>query len=253
MRLSVARLKKNALLRMHPHERSILLAASRIQNEVRFSVRGLHGAMAYQHDSSTVMKAQLSFELFQVRLLAGKLYEAWRLLDRFYFRKDRQNLRCLFHAYDSGRGRIVEQEFESIFDHKYLKVVRDKLAFHFEQHEIEMQLAQMSDELEILIGLPDWEEPGKEQIIHYYIEATLGHALLSKLNSSIEDKAYQKTMRRVDQSATIMVKFANLLIAWVLHKNGQDIWDGLAAAPSKVSEIPGEQSVYLPCFVEFSD
>lgn len=75
MKVSIARINSIVLRRMHPHERSILLAASRIQNEIRFCVRGLHGVMAFKHDSSIVMKGQLSFELFQVRLLAGKLYE----------------------------------------------------------------------------------------------------------------------------------------------------------------------------------
>jgi hypothetical protein len=142
--------------------------------------------MAFKHDSSVVMKGQLSFELFQVRLLAGKLYEGWRLLNRFYFQKNRSDLRKLFHNHDDGMGKAAEQQFLKDFDIKYLKAVRDKLAFHFEQDELERQLTQMSDELEMLIGLPDKPEAGKEQIIHYYVEAMLGHALLSKLGSTDE-------------------------------------------------------------------
>lgn len=255
MKVSIARLNKNALRRMDPHERSILLAASRIQNEIRFCVRGLHGTMAFEHDSSIVSKGQLSFELFQVRLLAGKLYEGQRLLDRFYFHKDRKNLRRIFHDHDGGRGRTAEKEFVSGFDKQYLKIVRDRLAFHFEQDELERQLAQIGDEeLEILIGVPDGKEPGKEQIIHYYVEAMLGHALLSKLNSTDEHNAnaYPQTIERVDQSGIAMIKFANLLIKWILHKNGEELWDGSAPPPFKISEIPREESVYLPCFVEFS-
>lgn len=252
MKVSIARINSIVLRRMHPHERSILLAASRIQNEIRFCIRGLHGVMAFKHDSSIVMKGQLSFELFQVRLFAGKLYEGWRLLERFYFRKDRKALRELFHSFNGGIGKAAEQEFVSDFDAKYLKVVRDKLAFHFEQDELERQLTQMSDELEILVGLPNGEEPGKAQVIHYYIEAMLGHALLSKLDSSDEYNAYQKTIERIDHSATAMMKFTDNLIAWILGRHGEGIWDGLAPPPDKISEIPGEESVCIPCFVEFS-
>jgi hypothetical protein len=48
-----------------------------------------------------------------------------------------------------------------------------------------------------------------------------------------------------------MIIFANLLIAWILKKNGKEIWDSPAPAPDGISGIPSEQSVILPCFVEF--
>jgi hypothetical protein len=253
MRVGKARLSRSAIKRMDPHERSILFAASRIQNEVRFCVRGLQGAMAFKHDNSIIMKSQLSIELFQVRLLAGMLYEGWLLLERYYFHKDRKNLRRLFQDSADGMGRSIEKVFLSDFDVKHVRQIRNKLAFHFNQDELERQLDRASDELEILVGIPDNREPGKEQIIYYYIEAMLGHALLSKLGLPNELGLYTKTMERVDQSAIAMIRFANKLITWILQKNGQDLWDGTTPFPEIVSDIPFEDSLFISCFVEYSD
>jgi hypothetical protein len=140
----------------------------------------------------------------------------------------------------------------SDFDAKHVREIRNKLAFHFNQDELERQLDRASDELEILVGIPDNREPGKEQIIHYYIEAMLGHALFSKLDSPNEQGLYAKTKERVDQSGIAMIRFANQLIAWILQKNGQDLWDGSAPFPEIVSEVPGEEFLFISCFVEYS-
>jgi len=252
MRVGQARLSRSAIKRMDPHERSILFAASRIQNEVRFCVRGLQGASAFKHDNSIIMKSQLSLELFQVRLLAGKLYEGWRLLERYYFHKDRKSLRRLFQDSADGMGRSIEKIFLSDFDAKHVREIRNKLAFHFNQDELERQLDRASDELEILVGITDNREPGKEQIIHYYIEAMLGHALFSKLDSPNEQDLYAKTKECVYQSVIAMIRFANQLIAWILPKNGQDLCDGSAPFPEIVSEAPGEEFLFISCFVEYS-
>jgi hypothetical protein len=199
------------------------------------------------------MKSQLSLELFQIRLLAGKLYEGWLLLKDYYFDKHRKSLQELFRDSNDGKGRSIEETFLSDFDERFLKEIRNKLAFHFNQDELERQLDRASDELEILVGIPDNREPGKEQIIHYYIEAMLGHAMFSKLDSPNEQNLYTKTKESVIQSAKAMIGFTNKLIEWILLKNGQELWDGSAPFPEIVAEIPGVESLSISCFVEFSD
>ena len=252
MKVGTARLSQSAIKRMDPHERTILFAASRIQNEVRFCVRSLQGALAFKHDNHIIMKSQLSLELFQIRLLAGKLYEGWRLLDKYYFHKTRKALRSLFQSSANGVGKTLEESFLSNFENQYLGEIRNKLAFHFNQHELEMQLSQAGDELEILVGIPDSEEAGKEQVVHYFIEAMLGHALFSKLDKSDHQSLYAATIKRVCSSATAMISFTNQLIHCILQKNGQELWNDLAPFPEIVSGIPGEESLFISCFVEYS-
>ena len=252
MRASLARLSRAYLNKLHPHEKSILFAAARIQNEIRFCVRGLHAAMAFKHDSPIVMKAQLSLQLFQVRLLAGKLFEGSCLIDRFYFHKKRSDLQKAFQVYvcDGEDGAKVEKEYLRDFDGEYLRSVRNKLSFHFDQHELELQFAQMPDELELLIGMPDGCEGREMQIVHYYIEAMLGHALISKVESCDERHAFAQATERVNRSAVALLKFSNCLIFWILSKGGREAWDGEAPHPEDLYGIPRETSVCLPCFFE---
>lgn len=79
-----SRLNKEKLLQIPELERKLFITIAHLQNEIRFSLYGAVWSADYSSDNEAIVHGQISLNFFYSKILAGKLYEGWKLLQTHY-------------------------------------------------------------------------------------------------------------------------------------------------------------------------
>ena len=148
-------LSKDILLRMEPADRTFLLLAGHMLNELN-SLNKVFGWCLHNHPtnraSSIESLANGMQAMIYARMLAGKLCEAWKVLGRAFFGT------MLSQRVESRLHPIAQEALQKIkryFNNSNaIKKVRDSFAFHYDAPEFGLNWEAAADEesFELVLG-----------------------------------------------------------------------------------------------------
>jgi hypothetical protein len=144
-------LTKTDLDRISGDERFFYLMAGHLANDVNILGKLVIVAFNTAYRDGVILKdephgqAGLAQLFLLLKLLAGRLHEASRLIDAHYFAK---GLHRKYESLMAKKAREARQQFSKYFGHdtNVISHVRNKVAFHFDREEIDKLYAALDDD-----------------------------------------------------------------------------------------------------------
>jgi hypothetical protein len=197
MKLFRVKVAKEELTKLSEEEQVYLFQLSHFLNELSMLQKCVFISANNIDGLNEVEKqGQISSTLFFIRLLAGKLFEAWRRLGNSKIHKG-------FEGQLSPSCKDSLRKIRDYFNQKdnLVCVIRNKFAFHYDKEEIEDELRNIKHDEPLEMFLPTEEEAGiclyafSDLISH---RAMLGHTHASDIGESVK-KLFDEIVRDVSK------------------------------------------------------
>ncbi len=228
---------------MPPEERAVFLTFAHIMNEVNALLRASVWSANFSSPVQAIGDGQVSLTLMFIKLLAGKLNEAWQVINGAYFSKQ---LSREYHTRLSTRGRDALAEIKRYFSGQLNKVqvIRNSDAFHYSPAELASVLPSVS---EPLTSYMQHESPQND--LFYFAEAVAAEALFQSIGMDNNNDTLYKL---VDELFKLCASFANFfydIMGTALEKLGQSAWLS-GAEEVKFDSLMKFNDVHIPWFTE---
>lgn len=219
-------------------ERIFLVQLSLFANEITM----LHKLIVFSNnykDGKTVLTAQNVQSFFLIKLLAGKLYEGWQMLQKSYFKR---SLSKQYEKILSKKGRDSIGHIKSYFGKRNLiSLIRNKYAFHYDYEHINKELASIpaDEDLELYLA------PDHGNSLYSMAHIISSYALFDEVDSSDDFKALDKIFKDVLGVASKFLVFAGELSG----KIWQTYRIPVSVGKVHIRRVPTINSVRLPYFI----
>ncbi|WP_440874060.1 hypothetical protein [Thalassotalea sp. PLHSN55] len=171
-------INKEALLSLPEHERDFFISIAHIQNEIRFALYGVIRTNDFSSSNEMIVEGQIAYNFYHLKILAGKLHEAWQYLNKKYFnnREFSQN----FIEFSGELGQETLKKVTTYFGQQKsaVSLIRDKLAFHYSPEDLVMHLENINDDLNIYIS-----KTNDINTLYYFAEAIVNRTVLSSVKN----------------------------------------------------------------------
>ena len=243
MKIQTYTISKQALMDMPAKERDFFLLAGHFANEIIFLSKLLI-ITRNQASEKIPEKAELTQALFVHKTLAGKLYEGWQMILKYYFgtaiSKDYHEL------LEKDAQEAIKQMKRYFSKGNFIKKVRNSYSFHYDPDKIERTLNEMEDgdELDMYIA---------EQHINslYYIaESIINKAMLHELEPNDLRSSFDKLFQDIVEVHGLLLTFLNnfMTVAAGRHFVKTDSNPVL----EEMEDPPSLEDLRLPFFVNAS-
>ena len=171
-----SKLNKEALSKIPELERNLFLTIAHLQNEIHFSLYGVVWTCDFTSNNDEIIKGQIAFQFFYLRVLAGKIHEGWQLLNKHYF--PNKELSLNFNENGSDEGPLILKEVGKYFGKKNaISEIRNNFSFHCSPDELGHHVKDMPEELEMYIA-----KENDANTLYYFAKASANWGVLSKLD-----------------------------------------------------------------------
>ncbi|MCI5167874.1 MAG: hypothetical protein D3903_17750 [Candidatus Electrothrix sp. GM3_4] len=113
MKIFRATLNKDVLEKIPDDEKTLLFGFAHFANEITFLFRSIQWSSDYTSSNEAVRSAQISLSFFYTKLLAGKLYEGWKVLDEKFH--NNEEVSKLFNKKGSKGGKQARSQIKKYF------------------------------------------------------------------------------------------------------------------------------------------
>ena len=251
MKIYEIEISREALDKMPVAERTFLLAAAHALNEINTLIKFFRWADptadgAGNDPHGVQARGQLVMSLVTMRLLVGKLHEAYELIRKGYLANQ---LSKTFNAKLDADAMASLDALNKFFGKKnYLTDVRNVFSFHYTPDQYREQFAKVPQELELAVlaaydGLNTLFEFG---------EAITTYTVMSYLEAATQEEAISKLR---EQSLYVHAHLNRFLQAVVSEMVATYVGATLNELPHKIHEFnaPSSLSISIPFFVELAD
>ncbi len=238
MELTRVSFKRNSFDIIPEDERLFLIQLSLLANEITI----LHKLILFSNnyrDAQPVQTAQNIQSFFLMKVLAGKLFEGWLILQKNYFNK-------LSKKYDpqlSKECAASMTRIKSFFGKENLiSLIRNKYAFHYDFDRIKNDLNSISsDEILDLYFSSDHANS-----LYSMAHVISSYALFNEVDSADHLKALDNIFKDVLDMSSEFLTFAGELLTkiWQTHKISVSLEN------VRLESIPSINSVKLPYFIK---
>ncbi len=241
-----AQLNKEALSKIPEQERNLLVAIAHLQNEIRFSLYGVVWTHDFSSDNDVIVKGQIAFNFFHLRVLAGKMHEGWELLNKYHFCN--KELSLSFNESGDNKAISLLKELSKYFGKtNAITEIRNNLSFHYSPSELGHHVINMPDELDIYIA-----KENDANTLYYFAEVSANRGVLSKLNYHESTNPIEAINEELIGMAKKFNKFNALYMKHILNKYQQEIWEGVLEEVD-FENLPKFSSVRIPMFTDTTD
>ena len=229
------------------HERRLFILVSHASNELNVLSKLFHFTASASSDVDVVMKAENIQAVVLGRLLTGKIYECWILLQSSFFGT------ALSKKYEPQFDEIASQSLQTLkryFSHENIIAdVRNHHAFHYSPEQVEAGYQSLIDEDPLDIYLSE----SNANTLYEFADNIIGRAMLEGILPGDHERAFGKL---IDDTASA-VQNLNIVIGAImtvcLHTYiGNDL-DEMGAKIVQIEGVPESQGVYIPYFVEIDN
>ena len=245
MKIQTYTISKQALMDVPAKERDFFLLAGHFANEVIFLSK-LLAITRVQASEKILAKAELTQALFVQKTLAGKLYEGWQMIRKYYFGTA---ISKVYHELLEKDAQEAIKQVNRYFDdnRNFISKVRNSYSFHYSPAKIEPTLNEMEEGDELNMYIAEQHINSLYYVAESVINKTMLHELEpNDLQGSI-DKLYQD-----------IVKVHGLLLTFI--NNFMKVAAGrqfVKTESNPVSEeieidLPSLENLRLPFFVNAS-
>lgn len=235
MKLKKIKIQKDKIRAFAEHDKVLFIAFSNLFNEINILIRTLRFS---NKSTGTAVEtaAQNSQTLFFLELLAGKLWEAWAMMEKTWFR-----YKIDYDLTDSGKDAL--DKLKRYFSKDNLvKRIRDNYAFHYGNdilEKIPTRIETTTDDEVFDIYL------SKLTVNCFFPPAmVLTLEMLKSINPNDAWKALEQLRDEVMDTAELWLEFLKAFISFITSKDS--IKDGEEII---IPEPPTFDDVKLPCFV----
>lgn len=198
MRIKVVPVPKSILETVPEAELAFYTHFGHVRNELLIIEKFLYWTIKNQTDGDVLSDVNVFQELTIIRLLAGKLWEAWLLLNNKAYSKILEVLRTNLNA----KTRITLEELEAYFDNKknMIENIRNRFAFHYDPSLIGKQMSKVeeTDQLSIYLAAK------AVNCFYQFAEAIADSAMLN----AVEGGDYEAAIKKLSKGVIdITVKF----------------------------------------------
>jgi len=209
----------------------VLNELNTLQKVARFS--------AHHTGDSIETKGRNLYALFFVRILAGKLLEAWSALQRDFFGA---KLSKTYEAQLDNEARQNLSKLKQYFnDRNLISQIRNNFAFHYSgSDKIAAQLEEASkeDTFEVLLA------PEHGNCLYSMSDVIVNFALLDSIDPTDHEKALQKVLDEVFMVTRQFLDFFGECVLIILKQ-----YIGSDSEDAKVGDAPLLDEVAIPYFV----
>jgi hypothetical protein len=237
-----AKFNKVTLETLPARERSLFLALAHLANEIRALEKLVLWSGQLESQNDAQVSGQTSLMFMFLKLLAGKLKEGHKLLQKGFFGTGISRDYKLSKEAQDALG-----EIKNYFDRRNtIHRVRNKFAFHYSPDEMDRVLPGLPDELEVYI-----QEEGSANNLYYFAEVLANRALLRSIQVEDDQNAYHQLMEEIVKVTHWFTIVCDALMTEFLRRHIDGIWEGHAEEVS-FNDLPLFQSVQIPWFTDTS-
>ncbi len=241
MELFKVKLTKEQLQRVPEPEMLFFIQLTQFANEIFCLKKFTFFSVSLDGDDPLLKCASNSQALFMVRLTAGKLWEAWELLRRFFF------------------STTLSQEYESTFSEKakknlsfiktyfsnanLVKKIRDEYAFHYSSEasdNIKELIKELKDDDEFYM----YFNQHHGNCFYCMSDTLMNHSLYKSINSTDTKEAINRMLVEIANASGHFLHFVGECVL-VFGKRYLDF----KTDTIKISGQPAIDEVHVPYFV----
>lgn len=246
MKIKTARIDKETLINLPDYERIFFLLAGHFLNEVLILSR-LQIAVANSPTGDVAEQARLTQGLFVTRLTAGKLYEAWQVIRKFYHRRQDPETSSLGEKYRDELSSDAQSALKQLGKYfgrsnNLIKRARTKYAFHYAPDEVLRTLENMSNDDEFEFYLTEQ----RLNSLYYLSEVAMTLSMLNVTEASDQLAALEAFNDDVMDVQRWMLKFFENIMRRILVSN--DL--GKIIEEKEMGPLPTLDQISFPFFVE---
>lgn len=243
MRIEVVPVSKSDLESVPEAELAFYIHFGHVRNELLVIEKFLYWTMKNQTDGDVLSNVNVFQELTIIRLLAGKLWEAWLLLDNKAYSKILEALRTKVNS----KTRTTLEELEAYFNDKknMIEKIRNRFAFHYDPSFIGKQMSKVEETDQLAIYLA----PNAVNCFYQFSEEIATRAMLN----AVQGGDYEEAIRKLSKGVIdITVKFIGFCDGCLDHMIETYLLPGAAEFETRTVELDvlRKDQMTLPFFVE---
>jgi hypothetical protein len=244
MEILVGNISKSDLEKIPEKERIFFLLIGHLANELNILYKFLIMCFnRHESDIEAINRAQLYQALTINTILIGKIYEAWRMLEKLI----KSNIIKDYEPLLSQNVKNIMAELIVYFGNKNLiKSVRDKFAFHYDFKKLKQGFENIPADTDFEIYLSESYANS-----FYYPSAAATHYAILHMIDQDEKVAVGKLFDEVQKISGKMIDFIGHLMSVIVKKYLLE--DGkrqMALKPLDIGEQPDLGKTTIPFFVK---
>ena len=234
---------------MPESERVALVLLCHAANELAVLGKMFHFCTNFEVDDEGVLAdAQNTQSLLMGRLLTGKLYEFWKLLDKAYFCKDGPSKKYA-QLLDPDAKDALDQIKKYFSGNNLIKTVRQKFAFHYSPDQIKNGFRQIveNDPLDVYLSSSNFNS------LYAFAETIAGRSLLEAINPGNHREAFEQLIRETSDVSGWINRFLGGCISIAFNKHIGDDLDSVGAVQISLNADHEFEKFSIPYFFEMRD
>jgi hypothetical protein len=246
MKIHHIKLTKAQLEAIPEAERTLLILSAHAANELSTLVKIFH--FCSKHEAKTeVEKAFRNAQAMTLgRILTGKLYECWILLQKGFFGAR------LSKAYEDQFDRQASDALEGLKKYfgkpNLIEAVRNRHAFHYAPDQIAAGFKRVAEQEPLDIYMSETNV----NTLYAFADVVAGHALVEDIAAGDIAKGFDslivETTRALAWLNQVIAACMLIAIKTYLGKSAED----LGSTEIEVTGVPDWKSVTIPYFVEIA-
>ncbi len=225
-------------------ERNLFVLLGHAANEVGVLAKLFHFCAGNHSKESILEKAENTQALLLGRLLTGKIYEFWNLLQTGFFQSA---LSRTYHDTLDEEARTALDAMKRYFGLANLVVcVRNGHAFHYDVKQIDdgFRAVTDGDSLDIYLSKENANS------LYAFADTIAGRAMLEAICPAEPAKAFDMLIAETSRAVGWINTITGALMVKCLERNLGGNLDSLETRVIELEGAPSSQSVSIPYFVE---
>lgn len=190
---------------MPEDERILVTFIGHVRNEVLILEKLLSLSTTFAHTNRSIDAINASQSLLSSKLTAGKLWEGWELLHSFFTLGSKAPKYPVAEQALSQPARDALNQLKNHFaDGGVINVLRNQFAFHYMAGNLKKYPPQATEDEPLEIVVTEKDEP-----FSIFSEGLILNVILSKIEKTDADKAFEKMVEDVMRAAHAFAHFCN--------------------------------------------
>jgi hypothetical protein len=243
MRIHRIAIPKSKLVAIPPTERVFFIQLGHICNELSFFNKLLIFT-SNQAGEGLDRKTMTTQSLIVARVFIGKVFEAWEMLKRDFFRS---KLSKELEPSLSDDGKAALDQLKKYFGgSNLLATIRNKFSFHYFSKIIEKSFSAFGDDKVFELYLAK----NYANTLHYFSEEIVSTGMLDKTGKSTQQEAMDQLVGDLVDVSGKITDFTGHALAAIFERNLGQSWDEFETDSIDVETESDLEEFKIPFFFE---
>jgi hypothetical protein len=228
-------------------ERTLIVLLAHAANELSVLAKLLHFSSISLGDHSLLVEARNAQFLTLSRLLAGRIYECWKLLQSAFFQT---RLSKSYEPKFDEQARDALEALKKYFGRTNLiENVRNKFAFHYEPSQIAAGYAKLADGDPLDVYL----SKANANTLYVFADAIVGRALMESINPLDHSKSVAALLDETSAAIAWLNEVIGACLSTCIELHVGGNLYSLGARIVDIEGAPDWKNISLPFFIEIAD